>query len=99
VEDDGALLRADTPVRQLLLHHQEARYLPPPRLFLVCAPAHLLSCTALCPLAAEEEPGLQDSSFLFFHDLSAMDPYYIMPILTSLTMLATIEVHNHTPHS
>jgi hypothetical protein len=25
-----------------------------------------------------------------------MDPYYIMPILTSLTMLATIEVH-HTP--
>lgn len=41
---------------------------------------------------AEEEPGLRDASFLFFNDLSAADPYYIMPILTSLTMLATIEL-------
>jgi YidC/Oxa1 family membrane protein insertase len=41
---------------------------------------------------AEEEPTLRESSFFIFDNLAAVDPYYIMPVLTSLTMLATIEL-------
>ena len=35
---------------------------------------------------------LKDGGMLWFTDLSVADPYCILPAITSLTMLATIEV-------
>jgi len=35
---------------------------------------------------------LKDGGFLWLKDLTVYDPYYIMPILTSVTMFITIEL-------
>ena len=35
---------------------------------------------------------LKDGGMLWFVDLTVADPYYLLPAITSLTMLATIEV-------
>lgn len=46
-----------------------------------------LRAMATLPVASMATGGV-----LWFTDLTIPDPYYILPILTSLTMLATIEV-------
>jgi len=38
------------------------------------------------------EPSLQDAGFWIFNNLAQVDPFYILPVVTSLTMLATIEL-------
>ena len=37
-------------------------------------------------------PSFRDGGILWFQDLSHMDPYYILPILSALTMLAATEI-------
>jgi YidC/Oxa1 family membrane protein insertase len=37
---------------------------------------------------------MTQGGILWFVDLTVPDPYYLLPLLTSATMLATIEVRN-----
>ncbi len=40
----------------------------------------------------ETHPSFTNGGLLWFRDLSAMDPYYILPILSAVTMLAASEI-------
>src|SRR5919107_1241294 len=40
----------------------------------------------------DTHPSFTNGGLLWFHDLSAMDPYFILPILSALTMLAASEI-------
>ena len=37
-------------------------------------------------------PSLAEGGALWFTDLTAADPYYVMPVLAGLSMLATVEL-------
>ena len=39
-----------------------------------------------------EYPSFRDGGILWFQDLSHMDPYYILPVISALTMLAATEI-------
>lgn len=40
----------------------------------------------------EKVPSFKDGGAFWFSDLTTADPLYMLPVLTSLTFLATVEV-------
>jgi hypothetical protein len=42
----------------------------------------------------EKVPSLKGGGLSWFTDLTTPDPYYILPVLTGLSFLATVEVCN-----
>lgn len=48
--------------------------------------------SALRAFAAHKVPSLTEGGALWFTDLTLPDPYYIMPVLAGLSMLATVEL-------
>ncbi len=59
---------------------------------LATAPVFMSMFFALKDMAELPVPSLKDGGLAWFPDLTLADPYYILPTLTSLTFLATIEV-------
>eukprot|EP00960_Hanusia_phi_P003844 113256-Hanusia_phi.AAC.1 len=44
-------------------------------------------------------PSFKDGGSMWFQDLSIVDPTYALPVIASLTMLATIELGGETGQS
>ena len=42
----------------------------------------------------EKVPSFKVGGVLWFSDLTTADPMYVLPVLTSLTFLATVEVYS-----
>ncbi|KAG5310842.1 OXA1L protein, partial [Acromyrmex insinuator] len=59
---------------------------------LVQAPVFISFFFALRKMANLPVESLKDGGFLWLKDLTVYDPYYIMPIITSVTMFITIEL-------
>ena len=59
---------------------------------LATAPVFMSFFFALKDMAEFPVPSLKEGGAGWFMDLTMADPYYILPTLTSLTFLATIEV-------
>lgn len=59
---------------------------------LVQAPIMISFFLALRAMAEAKVPGLADGGLLWFTDLTASDPYYILPVLSSMGLLATLEL-------
>lgn len=47
-----------------------------------------------CHVNRQEIPSFANEGALWFSDLSMPDPYYLLPVFSSLTFLATIEVRH-----
>jgi len=56
------------------------------------APVFISFFFALRKMANLPVESLKDGGFLWLKDLTVHDPYYIMPIITSVTMFITIEL-------
>ncbi|XP_011704065.1 PREDICTED: mitochondrial inner membrane protein OXA1L [Wasmannia auropunctata] len=59
---------------------------------LIQAPVFISFFLALKRMANLPVESLKDGGFLWLHDLTVYDPYYIMPIATSVTLYVTIEL-------
>ncbi|KAL6254671.1 hypothetical protein P5V15_013978 [Pogonomyrmex californicus] len=59
---------------------------------LIQAPVFISFFLALKKMAGLPVESLKEGGFLWMQDLTVYDPYYIMPILTSVTMFITIEL-------
>lgn len=56
------------------------------------APVFISFFFALKKMANLPVESLKEGGFLWLKDLTIYDPYYIMPVVTSLTMFITIEL-------
>ena len=59
---------------------------------LVQLPVFISFFIALRKMATLPIESMQTGGLLWFNDLTAYDPYYVLPVVVSLSMLATIEV-------
>ncbi|KYN08730.1 Mitochondrial inner membrane protein OXA1L, partial [Cyphomyrmex costatus] len=59
---------------------------------LIQAPVFISFFFALRKMANLPVESLKDGGFLWLKDLTIYDPYYVMPIITSITMFITIEL-------
>ena len=61
---------------------------------MVQAPVMISTFFALRSMAEANVPGFQTQGILWFTDLTLADPTYCLPIVASLSVLASIEVHS-----
>ncbi|KYQ48195.1 Mitochondrial inner membrane protein OXA1L [Trachymyrmex zeteki] len=59
---------------------------------MIQAPVFISFFFALRKMANLPVESLKDGGFLWLKDLTVYDPYYVMPIITSVTMLITLEL-------
>jgi len=59
---------------------------------LLPVPFFMSTFFALQKMTGQHLPSMMEGGALWFPDLCASDPYYILPVLTTLSLLSTIEV-------